>query len=119
MLVSVFLRHPMELEPQSERNSWACYWGRYKGGAADIVNLGFGKNVNQISNTCLVVNITDLQDLGCEGLENAVKSIIDPDIKFNVADYFRFRELWTLRIEKGQLCLRMSMVFLRTMRPWF
>ncbi|KAL1828426.1 hypothetical protein DCAR_0207639 [Daucus carota subsp. sativus] len=59
-----------------------------KGEAADIVKLGFATAVNQISNTCFSVNVADYKTQDVKGFQNAVKSVMEVDIKFNVADYF-------------------------------
>lgn len=59
-----------------------------KGEAADIVKLGFATAVNQISNTCFSVNVADYKTDDVKGFQNAVKSVMEVDIKFNVADYF-------------------------------
>ncbi|XP_024995400.1 geraniol 8-hydroxylase-like [Cynara cardunculus var. scolymus] len=59
-----------------------------KNEAVDIGKLAFAVALNQMSNTCLSQNVTsyDSDDIG--GFKTAVKTLMEVDGKFNIADIF-------------------------------
>ncbi|KAI3501196.1 hypothetical protein L1887_29058 [Cichorium endivia] len=54
----------------------------------DIGKLAFAVALNQMSNTCLSQNVTSYESDNIGGFKTAVKTIMEVDGKFNIADIF-------------------------------
>nr|XP_043637789.1 geraniol 8-hydroxylase-like [Erigeron canadensis] len=57
----------------------------------EVVNIGklaFGVALNQMSNTCLSQNVTNYESDDIGGFKRAVKTLMEVDGKFNIADIF-------------------------------
>ncbi|XP_076891354.1 cytochrome P450 76T24-like [Bidens hawaiensis] len=54
----------------------------------NIGNLAFAVVVNQISNTCFSRNVTNYESEDIGGFKTAVKTLMEVDGKFNIADIF-------------------------------
>lgn len=67
-----------------------------KGGscAVDIGKLAFTTAVNQMSNTCFSVSLADFRTHEINGLQNAIKTIMEVDGKPNIADCFPFLKVF-------------------------
>ncbi|KAJ9550000.1 hypothetical protein OSB04_022543 [Centaurea solstitialis] len=65
-----------------------------KNAAVDIGKLTFAAALNQMSNTCLSKDLTsyDSEDVG--GFKDAVKTLMEVDGKFNIADIFPVLKPW-------------------------
>ncbi|XP_023734350.1 geraniol 8-hydroxylase [Lactuca sativa] len=61
--------------------------GRKKVGV-DIGNLAFAVALNQMSNTCVSKNVASYESDDVEGFKTAVKTLMEVDGKFNIADIF-------------------------------
>ncbi|KAK9071909.1 hypothetical protein SSX86_008343 [Deinandra increscens subsp. villosa] len=61
--------------------------GRKKAGV-DIGKLAFTVALNQMSNTCLSQNVTGYESDDIGGFKSAVKTLMEVDGKFNIADIF-------------------------------
>ncbi|KAL8207772.1 hypothetical protein R6Q57_007184 [Mikania cordata] len=61
--------------------------GRKQAGV-DIGNLAFAVALNQMSNTCLSQNVTGYESDDIGGFKKAVKTLMEVDGKFNIADIF-------------------------------
>ncbi|KAK2997759.1 hypothetical protein RJ639_024906 [Escallonia herrerae] len=56
--------------------------------AVDIGKLAFTTALNQMSNTCVSENVADFTSKEIRGFQNAVKTLMEVDGKFNIADIF-------------------------------
>ncbi|KAK2997761.1 hypothetical protein RJ639_024908 [Escallonia herrerae] len=56
--------------------------------AVDIGKLAFATVLNQMSNTCVSENVADFTSNEIRAFRNAVKTLIEVDGKFNIADIF-------------------------------
>ncbi|XP_023772094.1 cytochrome P450 76T24 [Lactuca sativa] len=56
--------------------------------AVDIGKLSFAVALNQMSNTCLSQNVTSYESDDIGGFKTAVKTLMEVDGKFNIADIF-------------------------------
>ncbi|GJW06710.1 geraniol 8-hydroxylase-like protein [Tanacetum coccineum] len=56
--------------------------------AVDIGKLAFAVALNQMSNTCISQNVTSYESDDIGGFKTAVKTIMEVDGKFNIADIF-------------------------------
>nr|GEW79124.1 geraniol 8-hydroxylase-like [Tanacetum cinerariifolium] len=54
----------------------------------DIGNLAFAVALNQMSNTCISQNVTSYESDDIGGFKTAVKTLMEVDGKFNIADIF-------------------------------
>ncbi|MFS7941676.1 putative geraniol 8-hydroxylase [Helianthus anomalus] len=61
--------------------------GRKKAGV-DIGKLAFAVALNQMSNTCVSQNVTSYESDDIGGFKTAVKTLMEVDGKFNIADIF-------------------------------
>ncbi|KAK3012156.1 hypothetical protein RJ639_010455 [Escallonia herrerae] len=62
--------------------------------AVDIGKLAFTTALNQMSNTCVSENVADFTSNEIRGFQNAVKTLMEVDGKFNIADIFPWLKLW-------------------------
>ncbi|PWA39082.1 cytochrome P450 [Artemisia annua] len=56
--------------------------------SVDIEKLAFAVALNQLSNTCLSQNVTTYESDDIKGFQTAVKTLMEVDGKFNIADIF-------------------------------
>ncbi|KAK2989134.1 hypothetical protein RJ640_027208, partial [Escallonia rubra] len=59
-----------------------------RGETVEIGKLVFTAALNQMSNTCYSVNVADFKSEDVRGFQKAVKTIMEIDVQFNIADYF-------------------------------
>lgn len=93
--LSIYLTHPQKLDMlQGLRYKVVEQMVEYvkeisqRGEYVDIGKLAFTTALNQMSNTCFSVSVADFRSQDVKGFQNAVKTIMEVDGKFNIADYF-------------------------------
>nr|XP_017234307.1 PREDICTED: geraniol 8-hydroxylase-like [Daucus carota subsp. sativus] len=63
----------------------------------EIAKLAFTTALNQMSNTCFSTNVDEYDHQDSKGFKNAVATIMDVAMKFNVADYFPLLKAFDLQ----------------------